>query len=147
MHVNLLVASYSQWSFLHPTCYTDKDHYCQDNTSKNFDTISRQSCNFCQHIWPNIDAGLSYHSALIPSTTDPLVPFNCALHSASYVNETLVTFVPHGTFKNLSGTSLLLCTGSNKATPITAVFALVYWAPSIVRIERHGPEVVTNDLG
>jgi hypothetical protein len=27
------------------------------------------------------------------------------------------------------------------------VFALVYWAPSIVRIERHGPEVVTNDLG
>jgi hypothetical protein len=27
------------------------------------------------------------------------------------------------------------------------VFALVYWAPSIVCIERHGPEVVTNDLG
>ncbi len=89
VHVNLLVASYSQWSFLHPTHFTDKDHYCQDNTSMNFDTISRKSCNFCQHIWPNINAGLSYHSALIPSTTDPLVPFNCALHSASYANQTL----------------------------------------------------------
>jgi hypothetical protein len=118
VHINLLVASYSQWSFLHPTCYTNKDHYCQDNTRMNFDTISRQSCNFCQRIWPNINAGLSYHSALIPSTIDPLVPFNCALHSATYVNQTLVTFTPHGTFKNLPAALYWIKQGNSNNTSV-----------------------------